>query len=1577
MNPIELAREIEKRYQRYLKTTFYFKDRILRDSFEDALTSGHLSKGPYLEATPVFKRGQTPRSMFPDLLGSQPDEGFLEAVQGRRPLYKHQEEAIRRVFDGHNVVVATGTGSGKTEAFLYPILLHLYQEFQSGNLGPGVRALILYPMNALANDQRERLAAPPIPQADPGILWVLSQLNSPFQFTFGQYIGETPEDEKDSRRHANDHNANRLPGELVFRSEMRKTPPHILLTNYSMLEYLLLRPDDSPLFDNGRAKWWTFLVLDEAHQYRGSRGIEMAMLMRRLKQRLREGDRSAPFKCIATSATLVGGEVDKAVVADFASNLFGEKFYPEDMILGETELIPEPGSESLSEGEYHFLQEALKGNIAAGSRLAEIATRLGAPLPELEDLPKTVGTLLQYDHRATRLRRLITGNPAEIQDIADQVFGDLPEQKRVSVLSELVDLLLQAKNPLSDNPLLSARYHLFLRSLEGAFVSYWPQKKVFLDRKAGDDECMAFEVALCRECGQHYFVGQKGFKSGKLMEAIRDPSHLNFGATFFRPIENDKDEGDDEEDNGETNRKQVFQLCIQCGEVHPGKPPCGHENLIRVVKEESSADEDRADQMARCGSCGYNAAGRDPVREVVHGTDGPHAVIATTLYQKLPEGRKKVLAFSDGRQEAAFFAWYLEDSYKDILSRNLALKIARSFTNFPAKGISLSTIADQAFSKYHDAFKYRPTDDEPTVRKNIWRAFYREFLTEEQRISLEGVGLIRWSIEWPDWFKLPVELIHSWSLTEQESRDLIFILLDSMRTDRAVELQPGMGISLNWSDLNLQASQMRFRIGPPARPKHMKYWPVRSWDGKKGKRAQFLAKLLTRTGISEQEALEHAVNILRAIWDSIRQSDERAPLSDDRLLLDVKDARRLNPHWWRLHLITNDDTIYQCGTCARLQSVSVRGVCPRHGCRGTLKEVSRNVLEHNHYRILYEEDLPGFLRVEEHTAQLDNEKAREFQREFKEGKIHVLSCSTTFELGVDLGNLDTIFLRNVPPEAFNYAQRVGRAGRRERPGFAITYCRRSPHDLYHFAEPERMLHGKVRPPILSLQNEKIITRHLTATALSHFFRNPTFEERFKNVERLFKNLEHPSGVADFKAFLHKDQVELEESLRAIVPLDMFTNVGLDSGQWIERIAGKIAKDIGGKVMEEESRFSLAEAEVSSDYEGVIKLEEEARTGRDYRTAEWAQRRANTIAGEDVLSFLSRKAIIPKYGFPVDVVELDTQKNQQNNEAFEVLLQRDLSIAISEFAPTSKLVANKKVWTSYGLKKVAEKEWPRKFYKRCTRHNVFLHWERGQPEPPTPCGDTLPIDKYVIPRFGFVTDRDRPKEPTSRTPRVFTTRPYFAGSLGPDPGTIAYSLNSPLITLTKATPGLMVVLCEGRRGEGFYICGGCGAGFRKRQKTHKTPYGQDCRGTLEQVSLGHEFETDVLQLQFHPKFNGDIESVWFAYSLAYALVEGAAEVLEVPSNDLSATVAHGEQYPVPPIILYDNVPGGAGLVARLQKEDDLKKCLETAQKRVSGNCGCDENTSCYGCLRSYRNQFAHQYLQRGQVKHYLEALLSKW
>jgi hypothetical protein len=414
------------------------------------------------------------------------------------------------------------------------------------------------------------------------------------------------------------------------------------------------------------------------------------------------------------------------------------------------------------------------------------------------------------------------------------------------------------------------------------------------------------------------------------------------------------------------------------------------------------------------------------------------------------------------------------------------------------------------------------------------------------------------------------------------------------------------------------------------------------------------------------------------------------------------------------------------------------------------------------------------------------------------------------------------------------------------------------------------------------------------------------------------------------------------------------------------------------LQEDSTAGHTAESEVSSDYCRAKELEQQSARAGDYDTAKWAKTRAKTIASEEVLSFLSRKAVIPKYGFPVDVVELDTQRAQQDQAAFEILLQRDLSIAIAEYAPTSKLVANKKVWTSYGLKKVSEKEWPRKNYKRCSRHNMFYQWEPGEPEPPTLCGDAPKSFVYVIPRFGFITSRSKPEDPSSRPARVFTTRPYFTGTYGPDPGTILVPQESPVITMRKASPGRMIVLCEGRRGEGFYVCRVCGAGFRKREKTHVNPTGQDCQGALELVSLGHEFETDVLQLRFHARPETDSETVWFAFSLAYSLVEGAAEILEVPTTDLSATVTYGgESSAPPPIVLYDNVPGGAGLVARLEGEEVLRTCLEAALKRVGGQCGCADSTSCYGCLRSYRNQFAHHHLKRGPVKQYLTNLLTEW
>ena len=208
-------------------------------------------------------------------------------------MYLHQEQALRKAAAGRNLVVATGTGSGKTESFLLPVLSALTAEHVAGTLGPGVRALLLYPMNALANDQLRRLRR---------------LLAGAPQITFGRYTGDTPERAAEGASLYESLNPGepRLPNELLSRQEMRDEPPHVLLTNYAMLEYLLLRPADMELFEGKHGGHWRFVVLDEAHVYDGAKAEEVGMLLRRLRERVGRGQDDAAFQAIATSAT-VGG----------------------------------------------------------------------------------------------------------------------------------------------------------------------------------------------------------------------------------------------------------------------------------------------------------------------------------------------------------------------------------------------------------------------------------------------------------------------------------------------------------------------------------------------------------------------------------------------------------------------------------------------------------------------------------------------------------------------------------------------------------------------------------------------------------------------------------------------------------------------------------------------------------------------------------------------------------------------------------------------------------------------------------------------------------------------------------------------------------------------------------------------------------------------------------------------------------------------------------------------------------------------------------------------------------------------
>ena len=1410
---------IRGRYESYLKTSFYFRDPDLRASFDSALQSYELLKGPFPEARREFRTGATAGELAEEFFPGS--SGGLTPALLPNALYSHQESAVRAAMQDSNVVVATGTASGKTECFLYPILFDLYRQHLDGRLRePGVRAMVLYPMNALANDQRERLGR---------ICEQLEKEGSGFAPTFGQYIGQTPEHRRDRWRNAAEREETRLPGEMVFREDMRANPPHILLTNYSMLEYLLIRPQDSPLFDGDRGTNWKFIVLDEAHQYRGARGMEMGMLVRRIKQRLREGGRQDPFRCIATSATIASGEAeeDKAAVAEFAHQLFGEPFSAPGIIFG---------------GREH-------------------------DQPAAEESPR--------------------------------------------------------------------RYHIFARALEGAFLVHeGGRDRVALNRKQGEPEgeggrvAEPLELALCRECGQHYYVGR--VEGGHLNEAIRDPSQSNFGVDYYLPMTSD------------TEASHV--LCRRCGGLSETGPDCECRAAIPVKKCESHAEH--GDQLKKCETCDYQRGGiGDPVQEIVHGSDGPNAVIATALHELLPEGERKVLAFADSRQEAAFFAWYAQDSYEKLRDRNLMLRALQEGTVDP-EGLSIGDLRNRLARQWDRAGMFSATETAEGKARAVLTAIMREAVTDERRLSLAGVGLAGWSVKLSDDVQIPEAMLAPpWSLTTDEARRLVQYLLDEMRVRYALAL-PDDPAAPPWIEVSPQRRQGAFaRTRPRGRGGSSN---IAEWGHRQSAVVKhFLYRLLNGSGLSGEEKPEVAVNLMKDLWDAIRERDRRTSSEDDWILAHgTKDGGfRLNYRWLRVKL--GPDELFECNVCASISAHNVRGICPRNKCPGSLTPADHGRLEENHYRLLYKADLPSELRAEEHTAQIDSDLARERQDRFKGGSIHLLSSSTTFEIGVDLGDLEVVFLRNVPPEPFNYTQRAGRAGRREgRTGLALTYCRRNPHDLYHYEDPSgRVIEGEIQPPRLRMTNEKIILRHVAAVALSSFFKRNG--ERFSDVRTLVGSWGGPGAVSDLKRFCEDNQA-LRDSLRLIVPQEMHDRVGLGNDEWIEEVAGS------------NRRFAMAEHEVCEDFRRIQEIIEdlvrERPAGWNTKAGQ-LERRAETIAAESTLEFLSRKAIIPKYGFPVDVVELDTRPQQRNRSG--VSLQRDLSQAIAEYAPGGKVVANKKEWESCGVKTVAGKQFPVRYYRYDHARN-FEQWTEGDDRAPQTGR------KYLEPVFGFVTPLfDKPKEPRGRAQRLYTTRPFFPG-FGVSPPE-RRTLSG--VTVTPAVPGRLVILCEGRDMAGFHICRTCGRHVTKRQGTHETPEKAQCDGTLEWFSLGHELVTDVVRIRFP-----HLMEEWDAYSLAYAVLLGAADTMEVPDVDLNVTITGGEAPNEAAIVLYDNVPGGAGLVAQLEDERVFRRMMDKARVRLHGDCGCD--SSCYGCLRSYRNQFAHPYLNRNKALGFLEAALSK-
>jgi hypothetical protein len=482
---------------------------------------------------------------------------------------------------------------------------------------------------------------------------------------------------------------------------------------------------------------------------------------------------------------------------------------------------------------------------------------------------------------------------------------------------------------------------------------------------------------------------------------------------------------------------------------------------------------------------------------------------------------------------------------------------------------------------------------------------------------------------------------------------------------------------------------------------------------------------------------------------------------------------------------------------------------------------------------------------------------------------------------------------------------------------------------------------------------------------------------FNNIGDFFQSEgDQVSGAQRLRTFAENKPASVQAVLRRIVPQNIQTSVGVFSWDWLNTAEGDGMLDL----------LERTHAEVIGDLDLYYQLEVEAATTRNYALSQHFQSVARTIRSRSLLGFLASRNLLPKYGFPTDIVELKTD-HLPVAEASKVQLQRDLRIAIAEYAPGAEIVAAKRIWTGGGLYKQPKKDWPIYHYAICPGCGRF---HRGTEEVVTICGCGSSLRErrqmygtFIVPEFGFVAARDQTRMLSEARPqRLYASRVYFAEYAPPqreehqrhEPSfEIVPELSSSNYQVRKyySRFGKLALVNPGVAGRGFRICQWCGyaeispeastisAKRRNKPPAHKHPRtGRDCSGYFQTHHLGHEFLTDVVELRFSGKRSGfGEEKLWRS--------------LGIRRDDLDGTLYFHSVGEPPSVVLFDNVPGGAGHVLSVAR--DLPSVFRTTLQRVNRDC-CGPETSCYECLRNYRNQPYHDKLQRGLVYNFIHDLL---
>jgi hypothetical protein len=1370
-------------------------------------------------------------------------------------------------------------------------------------------------------------------------------LRSVPDITFGRYTGETlmkPTDAENDFLH-NNPGDRRLPNELLSREEMRTNPPNLLLTNYAMLEYLLIRPADIDLFDGPHAGTWRFIVMDEAHVYDGAQGSEVALLLRRLKQRVAP---KANIQCIATSASLTGSVRNDphGEAMQFATNLFDAPF---EFVGGDSsrqDLVKPTRKKHIDQAIWELTGEQIL-QYASNPADDELA-RLGGAA--------TASDALHTEQAIIELKSALSGGPRDVRELQEQIWpGDPAAPEKLDALV----LLGSRTQDDTGHPVLSARYHLFVRATEGAFVSFSEQgPRIFLGRHEVDPDTgrAVFEFGTCSRCGavhlsgevdprgrQEYFVPTKKADGAVNWLVLAD---ANVDALV------DEDEATLDEAGATTDVDSTTRtLCTGCGLLGVAEMArCDTAQCtggpVLTVREHPRAKK----IMTRCTECG--AQSRQGIRRLRTDTNAAPAVVTTALYQQLPEAvgeaadqvgaGRKLLMFSDSRQGAAFAAPYLNRTYSRLLERRY---MAQALSDV-GRGEELTTgdLAILTRERAQAAGTFPRSMGAIETRQEINQWVMGELITLETRQSLEGLGLMRVGLKRDP--RVPLRGLAALGLGEDEAWALLNVLVKTARMQGA--LSPLERVDIKDERFAPRNTVVRMRSTGSDAKKQVMSWNPSGRPGTSNSRIVFLDKVLA--------ALDNttpAASILDGCW-KLLESSEYLTVESDRVLGPVfqLDHARLTLAEGRA------GEWFMCDTCRTLTAYSVRGVCPNSRCVGALlpfalPEVDDDV---NHYRVIYQTMNSAPLSAQEHTAQWDAKEAAKIQRQFIDGKVNVLSCSTTFELGVDVGDLQSVVMRNMPPKTANYVQRAGRAGRRAASAaLVVTYANRTAHDLAKYQDPASMIAGQMRIPWVPVDNARIARRHAHSIAMAAYFRHRAERDgqTWRHAGPFFSppSADQESPAATVRHFLDPVPATVDGALRTALPPEVQAEIGVHDGSWVNVLVDLLAS---------------VEAEVKSDIDIYNEQIDAAARERKFSLGKKLTDTLRTIESRELLGFLANKNVLPKYGFPVDTVELRTL-HATDSIGRQLELGRDLSLAIYEYAPGNQVVAGGKVWTSAGLRRVPGRELVPLQYRICDACKRFEsgHVLDDSASCPTCNSAFRPSRRLVRPEFGFIAERETRDVGTAPPERRWHGASYVE-HVGEEIGSYTWTGAGGMKVAARAgTRARLAVLSDGA-GAGFVVCGWCGWAALperggRRQKHHRPEDGRDCGGPLEVLSLGHQYQSDVAEFTFEGmSYRIDDEPVWL--SALYALIEGASEGLEISRDDIGGALAWSADLRRS-IVLFDTVPGGAGAAKVIAA--NIGPVLKTAVQRLT-NCDCGEETSCYGCLRTYRNSREHEQLSRG-------------